>query len=75
MPCIGKSPAVAIFAKNTRPLTTKRKRDDAHFAYVAAWEYRGGDGAQGAAIDHRLPELHQEALTFDNVQLTQRSYK
>ena len=42
------------------------KRDDDHFAYAAAWEYRGTD---------RLPELHKESLSFENVQLTQRSYK
>lgn len=42
------------------------KRDDEHFAYVAAWEYRGAE---------RLPELHRENLPFENVKLTQRSYK
>jgi succinate dehydrogenase / fumarate reductase flavoprotein subunit len=63
------------FREEHQTADNEAKRDDAHFAYVAAWEYRGGDGAQGAAIDHRLPGLHQEALTFDNVQLTQRSYK
>ena len=42
------------------------KRDDAHFAYVAAWAHRG---------DGRLPELHRENLTFENVELTQRSYR
>jgi succinate dehydrogenase / fumarate reductase flavoprotein subunit len=41
------------------------KRDDEHFAYVAAWEY-GGD---------RLPTLHSEALDFEAVQLSQRSYQ
>ncbi|WP_204141581.1 fumarate reductase/succinate dehydrogenase flavoprotein subunit [Halomicronema sp. CCY15110] len=42
------------------------KRDDDHFAYVAAWEYQGRD---------RSPTLHREALNFENVELTQRSYK
>jgi succinate dehydrogenase / fumarate reductase flavoprotein subunit len=42
------------------------KRDDEHFAYVAAWEYRGRD---------RLPVLHREDLEFEHVELTQRSYK
>lgn len=42
------------------------KRDDAHFSYVAAWEYQG---------EGRLPELHKEPLQFENVELTQRSYK
>jgi len=42
------------------------KRDDENFAYVAAWEYRGDN----------VPEvLHKEALEFENVKLTQRSYK
>ncbi len=42
------------------------KRDDANFAYVACWEYKG-PGQQA--------ELHKEDLTFENVKLTQRSYK
>ena len=41
-------------------------RDDEHFAYVAAWEYQGEDTAQ---------QLHKEQLMFENVKLTQRSYK
>jgi succinate dehydrogenase / fumarate reductase flavoprotein subunit len=41
-------------------------RDDDHFSYVAAWEYRGTDKA---------PELHKEPLTFENVELAVRSYK
>lgn len=42
------------------------KRDDDHFAVVAAWEYQGRD---------RTPILHSESLHFEQVQLTQRSYK
>ncbi|MEO1069223.1 MAG: fumarate reductase/succinate dehydrogenase flavoprotein subunit [Cyanobacteria bacterium J06638_6] len=42
------------------------KRDDEHFAFVAAWEH-GGEG--------RMPQMHRENLDFENVQLTQRSYK
>ena len=41
-------------------------RDDENFAYVAAWEY-AGPGQQ--------PMLNKEPLTFENVKLTQRSYK
>jgi succinate dehydrogenase / fumarate reductase flavoprotein subunit len=41
-------------------------RDDAHFAYVAAWEYAGAGGD---------PILHQEPLVFEQVHLAQRSYK
>jgi succinate dehydrogenase / fumarate reductase flavoprotein subunit len=40
------------------------KRDDANFSYVAAWEF-GEDG----------PVLHKEALEFEYVKPTQRSYK
>jgi len=39
-------------------------RDDARFAYVAAWEWTGA-----------TPVLHREALTFDYVTPSQRSYK
>jgi succinate dehydrogenase / fumarate reductase flavoprotein subunit len=42
------------------------KRDDEHFAYVAAWEYKGKG---------QLPELHKEQLVFENVKLSVRSYK
>jgi succinate dehydrogenase / fumarate reductase, flavoprotein subunit len=41
-------------------------RDDENFAYVAAWEYLG-EGKEEA--------LHKEPLVFENVKLTQRSYK
>ena len=41
-------------------------RDDDNFAYVAAWEY-GGEG--------QPPTLHKEPLVFENVKLSQRSYK
>jgi succinate dehydrogenase / fumarate reductase flavoprotein subunit len=42
------------------------KRDDAHFSYTAAWEWKG----YGLA-----PALHKEPLTFEYVPLSQRSYK
>jgi succinate dehydrogenase / fumarate reductase flavoprotein subunit len=41
-------------------------RDDEHFAFVSAWEWQG-DGV--------APIRHKEPLTFENVELTQRSYK
>ncbi len=41
-------------------------RDDENFAYVAAWEYKG---------DGKEEQLHKEELVFENVKLTQRSYK
>src|SRR5687768_17292139 len=42
------------------------QRDDARFTYAAAWEFAGVGNA---------PVLHREPLTFENVPLTQRSYK
>jgi succinate dehydrogenase / fumarate reductase flavoprotein subunit len=41
-------------------------RDDENFAYVAAWEYAG---------EEKEEILHKEELVFENVKLTQRSYK
>jgi succinate dehydrogenase / fumarate reductase, flavoprotein subunit len=41
-------------------------RDDERFSHVAAWEWGGERGT---------PTRHTEPLTFDNVHLTQRSYK
>jgi succinate dehydrogenase / fumarate reductase, flavoprotein subunit len=41
-------------------------RDDEKFAYVAAWEYGG---------ESEPPTLHKEPLVFENVKLSQRSYK
>ncbi|MBU2046642.1 MAG: hypothetical protein KJ712_07930, partial [Bacteroidetes bacterium] len=41
-------------------------RNDDEFAYVAAWGYKG---------DNMPEELHKEELEFENVKLTQRSYK
>jgi succinate dehydrogenase / fumarate reductase flavoprotein subunit len=42
------------------------KRDDENFSYVAAWEYKGVD---------TTPELHKEPLVYEEVHMTQRSYK
>ncbi len=41
-------------------------RDDAHYSYAAAWEFRGVGNPPG---------LHQEPLTFEYVHPAQRSYK
>lgn len=41
-------------------------RDDDNFSYVAAWEYAGVG---------KEPVLHKEQLVFENVKLSQRSYK
>lgn len=42
------------------------KRDDENFTYVSAWEFKGDTAAS---------VLHREELVFENVELTQRSYK
>jgi succinate dehydrogenase / fumarate reductase flavoprotein subunit len=42
------------------------RRDDQHFAHVAAWEYTG---------EGRPPVRHLEPLNFEYVHLAQRSYK
>ncbi|MFM7699767.1 MAG: fumarate reductase/succinate dehydrogenase flavoprotein subunit [Bacteroidota bacterium] len=41
-------------------------RHDQEFAFVSAWEYHGPD---------KDPVMHREALNFEEVHLTQRSYK
>ena len=41
-------------------------RDDARYSYVSAWEWNGTD---------KPPTLHKEALEFEFVKPTQRSYK
>lgn len=41
-------------------------RNDDEFTYVAAWEFAGEDA---------LYNLHKEKLVFENVKLSQRSYK
>ena len=42
------------------------KRDDVNFKYVAAWEFTGNP---------REAVLHKEELTFNDIELKQRSYK
>ncbi|MGB0606176.1 MAG: fumarate reductase/succinate dehydrogenase flavoprotein subunit [Candidatus Latescibacterota bacterium] len=42
------------------------KRDDENFSFVSAWEFTGVN---------QDPVLHKEELVFENVHLTQRSYK
>jgi succinate dehydrogenase / fumarate reductase flavoprotein subunit len=41
-------------------------RNDEKFAYVAAWEYAG---------EGKAPVLNKEPLVFENIKLSQRSYK
>jgi succinate dehydrogenase / fumarate reductase flavoprotein subunit len=42
------------------------KRDDENFAFVGAWEYNDVNSE---------PTLHKEELTYENIKMTQRSYK
>ena len=42
------------------------KRDDEHYAYVAAWEFKGVEAD---------PVLHKEELKYENIKLAVRSYK
>lgn len=42
------------------------KRNDKDFCHVAAWEFAG---------DNNEPVFHKEPLAFENVELSQRSYK
>jgi succinate dehydrogenase / fumarate reductase flavoprotein subunit len=41
-------------------------RDDENYCHVSAWEYTG---------EEKEPQFHEEPLVFENVELTQRSYK
>jgi succinate dehydrogenase / fumarate reductase flavoprotein subunit len=41
-------------------------RDDENFSFVSAWEFQGADKA---------PVLHREPLVYQEVKMTQRSYK
>jgi succinate dehydrogenase / fumarate reductase flavoprotein subunit len=42
------------------------QRDDEHYSYTAAWEFRGAGNR---------PEMHREPLAFEYVHPSQRSYK
>ncbi|MGB4972860.1 MAG: fumarate reductase/succinate dehydrogenase flavoprotein subunit [Cyclobacteriaceae bacterium] len=54
------------FREESQTPEGEAKRKDDEFSYVAAWEYKG---------DNQPEELHKEELKFENVKLTQRSYK
>lgn len=54
------------FREESQTEENEAKRDDENFCYGAVWEYKG---------ENQEPVLHKEPLTFDNVPLTQRSYK
>jgi len=54
------------FREESQTEENEAKRDDENFCHVAAWEYAG---------EGKDPILHKEPLVFENVKLTQRSYK
>ncbi len=56
----------AHFREESQTPDGEALRDDDHFAYVAAWEYAG---------EGKPPILNREPLVFENVPLSQRSYK
>ncbi len=54
------------FREESQTADGEALRDDEHFAYVAAWQYAG---------EGQPPILNKELLVFENVKLSQRSYK
>ncbi|GHA54657.1 fumarate reductase/succinate dehydrogenase flavoprotein subunit [Pontibacter akesuensis] len=54
------------FREESQTPENEALRDDENYAYVAAWEFTGVGND---------PILHREELEFENVKLTQRSYK
>ncbi len=54
------------FREEHQTAENEAKRDDENFCHVAAWEYTG---------ENKEEIRHKEELKFENVKLTQRSYK
>jgi len=54
------------FREESQTEEGEAKRNDEKYTYVSAWKYKG---------DNKPAELHKEELVFENVKLTQRSYK
>lgn len=54
------------FREESQTEENEAKRDDENFCHVAAWEYAG---------EGKDPIRNTEPLVFENVKLTQRSYK
>ncbi|PIE86439.1 MAG: succinate dehydrogenase flavoprotein subunit [Bacteroidia bacterium] len=54
------------FREESRSDEGEAVRDDENFTYVSVWEYKENE---------KTPTLHKEKLEFENVKLTQRSYK
>lgn len=56
----------AHFREESQTDTGEAKRDDANYAYVSAWEFKG---------EKQEPVLHKEPLKFEHVELKIRDYK
>jgi len=56
----------AHFREESQTEEGEAKRNDEEYAYVAAWEFKG---------EGNPPQLHKEPLTFEFVELKERSYK
>jgi succinate dehydrogenase / fumarate reductase, flavoprotein subunit len=54
------------FREESQTEDHEAKRDDQNFCYAAAWEH---------TADLGTPALHREPLVFDNIALSERSYK
>jgi len=54
------------FREEHQTVENEAKRDDENFCHVTAWQYNGRDNK---------PSNHIEPLFFENVKLSQRSYK
>jgi succinate dehydrogenase / fumarate reductase flavoprotein subunit len=54
------------FREESQTEEGEAKRDDENFSHVSIWEYAGSN---------QKPHLHKEPLVFENVELSQRSYK
>jgi succinate dehydrogenase / fumarate reductase flavoprotein subunit len=54
------------FREEFQTVDGEAKRDDEHFSFVSAWEYQG---------PKRAPLVHKEPLVYEEVHMSQRSYK
>jgi len=54
------------FREESQTEDGEAKRDDEHYMYVSAWEYRG---------PKEEPALHKEPLNYEEVKLSTRNYK
>jgi succinate dehydrogenase / fumarate reductase flavoprotein subunit len=54
------------FREESKTEEGEAMRDDENFSHVSIWEYDGYD---------TMPKFHKEPLVFENVALSQRSYK